>query len=122
MKPLTVLCNAISFASTTLVVTTDGVPRIPVYVVLALLLLLVPLFTVFAVVRRKTERVAAVCNIILLGFVCWAVIEQYPPPEGVGVFAFAAFIALTLTLSAAALFLISRRLQQQRPVVRSASA
>ena len=104
MKTLTVLCNVVLFGFTCLVTVTEGAPRKAEYIIFTLSLVLIPIFTVFAVVRsragngrpsphvernkleaqpetgswssRRTqmERVAAVCNIVLLGFVCWAVV------------------------------------------------
>ena len=119
MRTLTVLCNAVLFVITCLIVATEGVPNKAAYLVFTLLLMMIPVFTVFAIVRSTTERVAAVCNVVLLGFVCWALADQYPPPEGVSVVVFAVFTALTLVLSAAVLFRIGPRQGPLNPSTRA---
>ena len=46
----------------------------------------------------------AICNLVLLGLVCWALIDQYPHPEEEGVIAFAVLTVLTPLPGAAVLF------------------
>lgn len=134
MKTLTVLCNIVLFGFTCIVLATDGAPKEARYIIFTLLLMLIPIFTVFAIVRsgagsswpnlpmkrntleaqpktgvlssRKTaiERVAAICNIVLLGVVCWAIVDQYPHPEEEGIVAFSVLTVLTPILSAVVLF------------------
>jgi hypothetical protein len=134
MKTLTVLCNVVLFGFTCLVLATDGAPTAAVYIIFTLLLMLIPVFTVFAITRsgagdggpnlhsrRKTAeaqprtgvfssahtaiaRVAAICNVVLLVFVCWAFVDQYPHPEEDGFIAFAALTVLTPILSGVMLF------------------
>jgi len=103
MKTLTVLCNAALFGFTCLVLMTDGAPTQAIYILFALLLLLVPIFTVIAVVasawRTPLGPIAMVCNIVLLAFACWAFIDQYPHPEEEGFVAYLVVVALAPVLS-----------------------
>jgi len=46
---------------------------------------------------------AMVCNIVFFGFVCWALVDQYPHPEEDGVIAFTMLMVLTPILSLVAL-------------------
>ena len=142
MTTLTVLCNIVLLGFTCVVLATDGPPMQAAYILFTLWLMLIPIFTVFAIVRSKAghgwqtvhmnrntleaqsktdalssrsivmERVAAICNIVLLGFVCWALVEQYPHPEEEGVVAFTVLTVLTPILSAVVLF---RREPSDRP-------
>jgi hypothetical protein len=106
MKTLTVLCDVVLFGFTCFVLATDGVSTEVAYIIFTLLLILIPIFTVFAIVRSGAaiERVAAICNIGLLGFVCWALVDQYPHPEEEGFAAFAVLTVLTPILGAIVLF------------------
>jgi len=86
MKTLAVLCNIVMFGFSSMVLATHGTPTKAAYVVFALLLLLVPIFTVFALVRSGAgsgpskssaiQRAALICNIVMLGFICWALVDQ----------------------------------------------
>lgn len=53
--------------------------------------------------------VAIICNIILLGFACWSVIDQYPHPREAGVIEFELVVILTPILSAIVIFRNGRR-------------
>jgi hypothetical protein len=46
-----------------------------------------------------TRSVAAVCNVVLLGFVYWAFVDQYPHPEEDGLVAFVVVMMVTPILS-----------------------
>jgi hypothetical protein len=48
--------------------------------------------------------VAIICNIVFFGFVCWALVDQYPHPEEDRVIAFTVLMMLTPILSLAVLF------------------
>ena len=82
MKSLAVLCNVLLFAFTCLVLATDGGPTKAVYVIFTLVLLMTPIVTVLVLARRAAgdgiRRAAAACNVLLLAFVCWAFVDQYP--------------------------------------------
>ena len=122
MKTLTVLCNVVLFGFTCLVLAVDGAPTELPYIVLTVLMMLIPVFTVFAIVRSGgaassgVRRVAGICNVVLLIFICWALVEQYPHPEEDGVVAYTLLAVLTPILSMAVLLLggrsASRRAQQ----------
>jgi hypothetical protein len=129
MKTLAVVCNIVLFTFTCIVLVTDGVPMQAAYIVFTLLSLLVPILSLVVISRsrvsggwlgphvkrkplgekRKTEdrsfagatlnSVAVVCNIVLFGFVCWALMDQYPHPEEEGVIPFAVLMVLTPVLS-----------------------
>lgn len=138
LKAMTVIGNVLVFGFTCLVTATEGAPNQSEYIVLTLMLMIVPILTVFAVVHSKAgttpptppvdssrlevqretssfltrrvwiERASGVCNIVLLGFVGLALLAHYPPPEGVVVVVFGGFIALVLILSATVLFRLAR--------------
>ena len=121
MRALVILCYLVSAAFTMLVMSTDGPPTKPVYVVLTALLLLVPALTVFALVRGGTgrawlgggaaaparsaalARAAAVCNTALVAFMGWALVDQHPHPSEKGFVAYVVMMLATPTLSAAVL-------------------
>jgi hypothetical protein len=48
---------------------------------------------------------AIICNIVFIGFVCWAFVDQYPHPKEEGIIAFTVLMVLTPILSLVALFL-----------------
>jgi len=107
MKTLAVLCNVVLFTFTCFVIATDGAPTKAVYVILALMLLMTPVVTVFVLARRAegdgAPRAAMRCNILLLAFVCWALVDQYPHPSDPGFIEFVVVTAVTPLLSAVAL-------------------
>jgi len=119
MKTLTILCNIISVLFTCFVLATDGLPTKAAYIVLTVLVVLIPVFTVFALVRsggggvpssrgRAIARAAAICNVVLLGFVCWALVDQYPHPAESGFLEYVVLTMVTPILSAVVLFRIAR--------------
>lgn len=117
MKILAVVSNIVLLAFTLGVLATDGAPTATVYVALTALLLVVPLLNIFAVIDRwpdgdaspggrgrmrrgKLLRLAlAALNVVLIAFVCWAVVDQYPHPEEEGLIAFIAVTLLVPLLS-----------------------
>jgi len=103
MKTLTVLCNLVLFGFTCLVLVTDGTPTQAVYAFLGLLLLLVPIFTVAAILRSTRKPSwglpGIIGNIVLLAFGCWAFVDQYPHPDEEGFVAYVVLMALTPVLS-----------------------
>jgi len=121
MRALAIVCNLVSVAFTVFVMATDGAPTKAVYVVLTALLLLVPALTVFALVRGGTgrawlaggkeapaaaaalARAAAVCNMALVSFIGWALVDQHPHPSEEGFVAYVVMMLATPTLSAAVL-------------------
>jgi len=108
------------FVVTSVVVATEGIPGKPAYAAFTIVMLVIPAFTAFIITRRPPGsgvlalRLAALCNVALVGLVCWALVEQYPYPEGAGVIPFAglALMAPVFSLAAipgAGLFVNSRR-------------
>ncbi len=111
MKPLVLVCNIVSLAFTLLVLATDGLATKAIYIVFALLLILIPVFTLLAVARPGTfpaktttsVRLAGMGNLVLLAFVCWALVDQHPHPSEPGFLPYAALMILTPILSAVVL-------------------
>ncbi len=113
MKKLTIVCNIAVAAFTALVLATDGASRQPAYVFLTVLMFVVPAATALAITRRGAGgplrrsgigRAAALANILLLGFTCWAILDQYPHPAEPGFFEYVALVLFTPVLSLVALF------------------
>ena len=111
MRPLVLVCNVVSFLFTLLVIAGDGPATKTIYVVLMVLLLLIPMLTLLALGRPRAFRasatavlrLAALGNLILLAFVCWALVDQHPHPNEAGFLPYAALMILTPILSAIAL-------------------
>jgi hypothetical protein len=136
MRIVAAICNVIWFGFTCLVLVTDGFPKEAGYILVSLLHLLTPLLTLVVIFRsgtsdgwlglrmkreafqeqRKIDNpssmnttmkiVAIICNIALLGFLCWALVSQPPHPEEEGFVAFVVVSVLTPILSVVVLFRI----------------
>jgi len=112
MKYLVLVCNIVALAFTLLVIGTDGLATQASYIALTLLLIIIPFFTILALARphtlpgssTTTLRFAAIANLILLGFVCWALVDQHPHPTESGFVPYAVLMVLTPLLSAVTLF------------------
>ena len=106
MKRLSIVLNVGLLAFTLFVMATDGPATKAAYKLFVLLLLGVPVFTTFALARGGGEnaaRFAAFLNVILLGAVFWALVDQYPHPEDPGVVPYAVLLVLTPIVSVVAL-------------------
>jgi hypothetical protein len=133
MKIVAAICNVVSFGFTCLVLVTDGPPREAVYIFFSLLHLLTPLLTLVVLShsgasdgwlglrmkknaleeRRKIDNPsststilkigAIVCNVALLGFICWALVSQPPHPKEEGFVAFVLVSVLTPIVSLVAI-------------------
>ena len=111
MKPLVLVCNIASLAFTLLVIAGEGLPTKAIYVAFTLLTIIIPIFTILALARPRilpgsgttTLRLAAISNLVLLGFVCWALVDQYPHPNEPGFVPYAVLMILTPLLSAVVL-------------------
>jgi len=133
MKIVAAFCNIVSFGFTCLVLVTDGLPKEAGYILISLLHLLTPLLTLVVLFRsgasdgwsglrmkRKAleeqrtienpssmstimSTVAIICNIALLGFICWALVSQPPHPKEEGFVAFVVVSVLTPILSVVAI-------------------
>jgi hypothetical protein len=133
MKILAVICNVVLFAFTCMVLLTDGLPTQATYMAFTLWLLMTLILNVVVISRIRSEEgrlwlqtpstvaggqggadgssptrafgrvVAAICNVVLLGFTGWAYVDQYPHPEEPGFTAFNVLMVMTPILSLAAL-------------------
>jgi len=136
MRIVAVVCNVVLFAFTCFVVLTEGIPREAPYLILTLLPLLVPIMSLFVLLRggmtlqeQRTRddpssmstlanRAAVVCNFVLVGFSCWAAVTQYPYLEGNGVIPFGLLMVFTPIISLAVLFGNgTRKMQEPRRTI-----
>jgi len=129
MKIVAVICNVVLFAFTCMVLLTDGLPTQATYMAFTLWLLMTLILNVVVISRIRAGEgrlwlqtpstvaggqgdadgssptsafgrvVAAICNVVLLGFTGWAYVDQYPHPEEPGFTAFTVLMALTPILS-----------------------
>ncbi len=110
LKGLSVVCNAALVLFTLAVLATDGAPNGAIYYAFTALLLAVPIFTLFALLRAGTgegvRRLAAACNLVLAGSVSLAVVDQYPHPKEAGV---TEFVLLCLASPVRSALLLLRR-------------
>jgi hypothetical protein len=134
MKIAAIICNVFIFAFTCLVLATDGTPKEAVYIVFTLWSLLTPLLSAAVIsqmkkgdgrldlllkrktgegpnqpdhafpMRTKMRITAMTFNIIHIGFICWALVDQYPHPEEDGFIEYVVLMVLTPILSLATLF------------------
>jgi len=113
MRMLAISCNVLSCILTCLVVATDGPSREPAYVVFTLLLIVVPLYTAYALASRvghasvSARRAAVVGNMVLLAGVAAAVVDQYPHPNEPGFIPYVLLMVFAPLLSIVAL--VARR-------------
>ncbi len=112
MRLVAIFFNIFLFCFTCLVLVTDGPPRGAGYVVLTFLLLAVPVFNAMVLWRCGKSAImrtaASIANIVLLGFVGWASVSQYPHPMEEGFVAYMVLLLLTPFLSLAVLFRAGR--------------
>jgi formate hydrogenlyase subunit 3/multisubunit Na+/H+ antiporter MnhD subunit len=134
MKIVAVICNVVLFGFTCLVLVTDGPPKGASYIVFTLWSLATLILNAVVISRsgasdgwlglymkrkaleepekiddlasRSTimKIVAIICNLVFFGFVCWALVNQYPHPEEDGVVAFTVLMVLTPILSLVVIF------------------
>ena len=135
MKILAIVCNVVMFAFTCMVLATDGVSGEAVYIVFTVWALMTPILSAAVISRigvndgrldlllkrnagerpvksdnalsmRTKMRIAAViCNIIHIGFIGWALADQYPHPNEEG---FVAYVVLTVLTPILSLFVLFR--------------
>jgi len=134
MKILAIVCNIVLFLFTCFVLVTDGPPEKASYVVFAIWSLLTMIFSAIVIYgigagkgwlglsrERKAQEekgkidnlsskgtimkiVAIICNVVFFGFVCWALVDQYPHPKEDGFIAFAVLMVLTPIINVLTLF------------------
>lgn len=107
MKVMTLVFNVVLLAFTCLVLATDGLPKEAKYVVFASWMMLTPILSIVVISLKemnKDSRIGTIiCNGILIGFVCWALVDQYPHPEESGFIEYVVLMVLTPIISIAAL-------------------
>ena len=107
MKIIAIICNLVLVGFTCFVIATDGFPREATHVVRALLVLLIPILSLLVIswssVGTAMKIAAVICNAVLIGFVFWALVEQYPHPKESGFIAYVVLLMLTPILNVAAL-------------------
>jgi hypothetical protein len=103
MKVLTLVLNIILFVFTCFVLVTDGLSKEALYIVFTLWAILTPIFSVVVISRSDTSknmRIGAIIfNIISIGFICWALVDQYPHPEEAGFIEYVVLMMLTPIIS-----------------------
>jgi NADH:ubiquinone oxidoreductase subunit 4 (subunit M) len=132
MRILAGICNVVLFGFTCLVLVIDGFPKEVSYIVFTLWSVLTLILSAVVIFRwgndgwlgfsmerkaleeqKKTDDlasastmriVAIISNIVFFGFVCWALVDQYPHPEEDGVIAFTLLMVLTPLLNLVVLF------------------
>ena len=107
MNIVAAVLNVVWFLFTCMVLVTDGFPTEALYVFFTLLHLVTPPLTVVVLFRARAgtviRTVAVICNLALLGFLCWALLRQPPHPAEEGLTAYVVISALTLILSVLAI-------------------
>jgi hypothetical protein len=132
MKSAAVVFNVVLVAFTCLVMLTDGPPTGAVYIALTFALVLVPILSLTALLRRSggdghpgtrvngealiveqkegrlspgsgMRTAAILCNIVMFGLSCWALVDRYPHPEEDGFVAYVLVVVVTPILSVVAL-------------------
>ena len=99
--------NLVWFLFTCLVLVTDGFPKEAVYVLFTLLHLSTPPLTGVVLFRSSLSPImrfaAIICNLALLGFLCWSLLGQPPHPTEEGFVAFVVISVVTPILSVLAI-------------------
>ena len=106
-----VVGNVVLLLLTVILLWTEGPSKGAGYVTLTVLMLAVPVLSAAAILREgprawlrsRVKASAAAANLVLLGFLSWAVVAGYPYPEGNGVIAFATACVVAPVLSLLAL-------------------
>ncbi len=107
MKILALILNIALFLFTLFVIVTDGFATQAAYIVLTLWVLLTLLFNPVALFRggSAVKIPAVICNIIFIGFVIWALVDQYPHPRESGYIPFVILMFLTPIVTVVALLI-----------------
>ena len=129
MKIATIICNVVLFLFTCFVLITDGMPGEASYIVFTLLLLLVLILNIVLITGNRINHnvlifnkgnkepevqgkvdappsiylfkkiIGVIFNIVLIGFICRAVIDQYPHPRESGFLIYLILVVFTPILS-----------------------
>jgi hypothetical protein len=134
MKIVAIICNIILFGFICFVLATEGPPRGTAYIVFTLWSILTLILSLVLISRtgagkglpgilikrkvpgeqRKIEDlisiddikiiVVIVFNMVFFGFVCWAIVDQYPHPKESGVIIMAVLMLVTPVLNLVTIF------------------
>ena len=129
MKIVSIICNIVLFGFICFVLATEGPPDETAYIIFTLWSMLTLILSVVLISRtgaanglsgilikrkataeqNKTENTAYLnnmmsivvfaFNVVFFGFVCWAIIDQYPHPKESGVVFMAILMVLTPVLN-----------------------
>jgi cytochrome bd-type quinol oxidase subunit 2 len=117
MKIVAVILNIVLFGFICLVSATDGPPQEASSIVFMIWWLLTLILSAVVISRSGASRikrnVAIICNIVFLGFIGWAFVDQYPHPNEPGFIPFVILMVLTPILNLVVLFL--RRARDGQP-------
>jgi|WetSurMetagenome_2_1015567.scaffolds.fasta_scaffold280697_2 hypothetical protein len=134
MNFLAAIFNVVLFGFTCLVLMTDGISKEVSYILFTLLMLLVPVLNLVWIIRganhgwfnfnfkrqasgeqtRKVKNIFSkgvimnslviLCNVLIIGFTCLAIVDQYPHPEEDGYIFYISVVFLTPILSSLVIF------------------
>jgi len=113
MRVAAVVCNLLLCASVGLLIVNEGMPSQTAYILFTLLALFLPILSAAVILRRGSgpsrqrsslDWATGVLNVLLLALTVWAVISQYPYPEGNSVLLFALLMLVAPILSLVVLF------------------
>lgn len=114
MKIAAVICNIILFGFICLVLVSEGPSKEAIYTVFTIWWLLTLIISAVVISRSGASRiirdVAIICNIVFLGFIGWALVDQYPHPNEPGFIPFVILMVLTPILNLVVLFLRTARI------------
>jgi hypothetical protein len=126
--------NIVLLGFTSLVLMTDGISKEVVYILFTILMLLVPVLNLVMIIRGANHKwfnfdikkeaseeqmmkiknlfskgvimntLVILTNILLIGFTCWAIVDQYPHPKEDGLIIYISVVFLTPILSSLAIF------------------
>jgi hypothetical protein len=107
MKTVAVILNIVLLGFTCLVLATDGLPKEATYIVHTIWIFLTLILSAAVISRGAVSHAmrtaAIVSNIVLLGFICWSLVDQYPHPKEAG---FIPFVVLSLFTPGLNLFVL----------------
>ena len=134
MNFLAAIFNIVLFGFTCLVLMAEGISKEVVYILFTILMLLVPVLNLLLIIRGANHRwfnfaikrqvseermrkiknlfskgvimnaLVILSNILLIGFTCWAIVDQYPHPNEDGYLIYVLVVFLTPILSSLAIF------------------
>ena len=142
MKIVAIVCNVVLFVFSGFLLLTEGPSKEAVYVLLAVLLLLVPVMNLVVISGNRAtfsrtgiksittpadeqsskgnkpsifpalKIIAIPLNLVLIGLICWALIDQYPHPDESGFLFYVLVAILTPVISLFTVFYTRKLLKQ----------